>query len=95
MGTPVITLLGNRVISRQTAGMLDAVGLGEFVAGSAEEFAAIGRHWSQHRDQLEQLRLGLRDRMAASPLTDGAAYAADFEAHIQRLWGDYLDRHSE
>ena len=93
MGTPVITLLGNRIISRQTAGMLEAVGLGDFVASDADEFAAIGQHWSQHREQLKDLRSGLRQRMAASPLTDGAAYAADFEAHLQRIWAAYQAAH--
>ena len=69
--------------------MLEAVGLGDFVASDADEFAAIGQHWSQHRDQLNELRSGLRQRMAASPLTDGAAYAAGFEAHLQRIWAAY------
>jgi predicted O-linked N-acetylglucosamine transferase (SPINDLY family) len=90
MGTPVITLVGNRIISRQTAGMLAAVGLEEFVAADVEGFAAIGSHWSRRREQLNALRRGLRQRMAASPLTDAAAYAADFERKLQRVWDDYL-----
>jgi predicted O-linked N-acetylglucosamine transferase (SPINDLY family) len=90
MGTPVIAMLGERIISRQTAGMLEAVGLGDFIAGDSEAFAAIGQYWSRHREQLNELRHGLRGRMAASPLTDGAAYAADLEVHLRRIWEDYL-----
>ncbi len=94
MGTPVITILGERIISRQTAGMLAAMGLEEFVAALPEDFAAIGSYWSQRRGQLNELRLGMRARMAASPLTDGAAYAADFEANLKKIWQDYLAEHA-
>lgn len=90
MGVPVITLLGERIISRQTAGMLHAVGLPQFVAASEEQFAAIGKYWSAHREELHTLRGKLRDTMAASPLTDASAYTADFEGHLQRIWNEYL-----
>jgi predicted O-linked N-acetylglucosamine transferase (SPINDLY family) len=95
MGVPVITILGDRIISRQTAGMLEAVDLGEFVAADADEFAAIGKHWSEHREQLNGVRAGLRQRMAASPLTDGATYTADFEAHLRRIWAAHLAAQAE
>ena len=90
MGTPVITLRGERIISRQTAGMLQAVGLSDFIADDEEAFAEIGRYWSQHRQQLNTLREGLRGRMAASPLTNAKTYAADFESHLKQIWHQYL-----
>jgi protein O-GlcNAc transferase len=86
MGTPVITMLGHRVISRQTAAMLNAVGLGQFVADTPREFADIGRHWAENREMLNRLRLDLRQQMSQSKLTDGASYAADLEAQLQRIW---------
>ncbi len=90
MGTPVITLLGERVISRQTAAMLDALDLSEFIAADSNEFVEIGRYWSQHREQLNTLRLGLRTRMAESRLTDGPRYAADFEAELNTIWQETI-----
>ena len=90
MGTPVICLVGERVISRQTAAMLEAVGLGEFIAADSAAFVDIGRSWAARRDELNTLRLGLRDRMAASKLTDGAGYAADLEATFKSLWAERL-----
>lgn len=90
MGTPVLTLLGERIISRQTAGMLHSVGLPQFIADSADQFAELGQYWAQHREALNELRLGLRERMRKSSLTDAVAYTADIESHFQRIWSDKL-----
>ena len=95
MGTPVITLLGERIISRQTAGMLNAIGLPQFVAADADEFAGIGRYWADHRAELNALRQTLRDRMADSSLTDAAGYAADFEQQLRRIWRAFLAAREE
>jgi protein O-GlcNAc transferase len=90
MGTPVITMLGERIISRQTAGMLDAVGLGQFIAQDEEEFAQIGKYWATHRDELKALRQQLRATMAESPLTDASSYTADFEGQLEKIYSDSI-----
>ena len=90
MGTPVIAVEGERIISRQSAGMMRCLGLPEFVAQSAAEFAAIGKYWSLHRPQLNSLRQSLRERMKASPLTDAATYTRDLEGHLEEAWELYL-----
>ena len=95
MGTPVITLLGERIISRQTAGMLHTVGLPGFVADCEDDFAQIGKYWAERRDELTALRLGLRTRLAESPLTDAAGYTADFEANLQSIWSEFLGSHGQ
>lgn len=101
MGTPVITLLGERLISRQTAGMLAAVGLDEFVAETIDQFVAIGERWAQQRDELNALRLALRQRMSASPLVDGAGYTRELEEKLRAIWqlalhsGEELERHGD
>jgi protein O-GlcNAc transferase len=92
MGTPVITMEGERLISRQSAGMLCSLGLPEFVAQSASDFAGIGKFWSLHRTQLNDLRQSLRARMAASPLTDAATYTKDLESHFKKVWELYLEQ---
>lgn len=82
MGTPVLTVLGERIISRQTAGMLASMDLEGFTAADVDGLVELARHWAARRESLRELRLGLRHRMAASPLTDAAAYAADFEGQL-------------
>lgn len=86
MGTPVITLIGERIISRQTAGMLHAVGLPQFIAHNVEEFVQIGKYWATHRDELVGIRRQLRANMAASPLTDAAGYTLDFERQLEQIY---------
>jgi predicted O-linked N-acetylglucosamine transferase (SPINDLY family) len=92
MGTPVIALEGERIISRQSAGMMRSLGLPEFVAQSASDFAGIGKYWSLHRTQLNSLRQSLRERMAASPLTDAVTYTKDLEGHLKKVWELYLEQ---
>ena len=90
MGTPVLTLLGERIISRQTAGMLHSVGLPQFIAESPDQFVEIGRYWAQHREELNQVRRTLRERVRKSSLTDAAGYTADIESHFERIWAERL-----
>ncbi len=95
MGTPVIALRGNRIISRQSACMLDSVGLPGFVADREEEFVAIGQYWANHRAELHDLRRGLRSRMARSPLTDAAGHTREIEENFTRIWNRYIEEHTE
>jgi protein O-GlcNAc transferase len=90
MGTPVLALEGDRVISRQSACMLHAVGLSTFIAQDSDEFAGIGKYWSENIEQLHSLRAGLRGQMAQSPLVDARAYTADLETQLGAIWQRYL-----
>lgn len=86
MGTPVLTLLGERIISRQTAGMLEAVGLPEFIASDESDFVARGVAWAERRTELNLLRRGLRQRMSHSPLVDAKSYTANLENKLLEIW---------
>ena len=86
MGVPVVTLRGSTPISRQTASILKQVGLTDWIADSPDELvAAVTKHASSPAD-LARLRLGLRERMAASPFCDGPRFSADLEAIFRQIW---------
>jgi predicted O-linked N-acetylglucosamine transferase (SPINDLY family) len=89
MGTPVITLVGERIISRQSAGMLQALDLADFIARDTADIVSKARYWADHREALNELRKGLRERMAGSSLTDGKAFTRDLEQHLQSIWSSY------
>jgi predicted O-linked N-acetylglucosamine transferase (SPINDLY family) len=88
MGVPVVTCRGDRPVSRQSAAMLAAVGLGHLAAHSGDEFEAIAVGLCQNVHELAALRLGMRERLLQSPLFDPQRFA---QAFIPVLW-DLLKR---
>lgn len=79
MGVPVITLKGDRMATRMTASMLDAVGRPEWIAHTETEY--LGKVIALARDveQRKSLRSSQRDRMASSPLCDARGLVMSLE----------------
>ncbi len=86
MGVPVVTLPGERFSGRHSATHLHNVGLGDWVIETPEEYLAVAERWSLDVAALADLRSGLRARMAASPLCDGARFARNLEAAFRAMW---------
>ena len=86
MGVPVVTLAGDRHASRVGLSILAAVGLTELVAHSADEYVAIAVGLAGEPAKLEDLRRGLRVRLAESALTNGKAFTADLEQAYRDMW---------
>jgi protein O-GlcNAc transferase len=85
MGVPVLTLPGERFCSRMAASVLGNIGLDELVAGSAADYVAIAASLAADAGRLERLRLGLRERLAASPCCDGPRAARELEAAFRAM----------
>jgi predicted O-linked N-acetylglucosamine transferase (SPINDLY family) len=90
-GVPVISLCGLNCVSRSGLSILSTVGLGELVASTPEEYVGIAVGLATDSHRLEQLRAGLRARVARSALRNEARFAANFEQLLQAAWRDYLD----
>lgn len=86
MGVPTLTIGGTTPGSRQGAAILGQLGLEEFVAKDAADFAAKGRHWAVHLQDLAALRSGLRDRWQQSPARQPGLIAAALERGLRRMW---------
>jgi protein O-GlcNAc transferase len=86
MGVPVVTLAGDTMISRMTAGLLAPVGLDELIADTPDAFVACAEALARDLGALATLRAQLRDRVRRSPLCDGRGYARSLEALWRRLW---------
>ena len=86
MGVPVVTLAGDRHASRVGLSILAAVGLTELVAHSPDEYVAIAVGLAANPAKLEELRRGLRARVAQSALTNGKAFTADLEHAYRDIW---------
>jgi predicted O-linked N-acetylglucosamine transferase (SPINDLY family) len=74
-GVPVVTLSQERPVSRQTAAMLDAIGLRHLVARTQREYVAAAVALAADLPALAALRAGLRARVARSILGDPASLA--------------------
>lgn len=86
MGVPCIGLVGATSVSRAGRSILHAAGLGQFSAETPEQFVAAAVQLAQDRNQLRELRLGMRRRLANSRLMDHIGFTRDLEAEYFRIW---------
>jgi len=86
MGVPVVTLVGERHVSRQGLSILSVLGLTDLIADTPEAY--VDRAVSVARDiqALQQLRGGMREKMQTSPLMDGVSFTRDLEARYREMW---------
>jgi predicted O-linked N-acetylglucosamine transferase (SPINDLY family) len=86
MGVPVVTWPGERFAARQTLGFLNAVGLADLAAGSAEAYVAIAASLAGDVERRAALRGSLRQRMRGSALCDARKFTPTLEAAYREMW---------
>jgi predicted O-linked N-acetylglucosamine transferase (SPINDLY family) len=86
MGVPMLTERGTCAAGRQSASVLEAVGLSELVAETPDDLVAFAASWAAAPERLAALRGRLRDRVRRSPLCDGAAFTRGLEDAYRALW---------
>jgi predicted O-linked N-acetylglucosamine transferase (SPINDLY family) len=79
MGVPVVTLAGDRHVSRVGASLLRCIGLDDCVAETPQGYVDAARRLVADVSQLAELRNSLRERMRLSPVSDGRQIAALIE----------------
>jgi protein O-GlcNAc transferase len=94
VGVPVISLHGRNGVSRSGMSLLGALGLGELVASTPEQYVEIAVALGSDLSRLEQLRSSLRARFERSSLRDEKRFAAKFEDLLRTAWRQHLG-HSE
>jgi predicted O-linked N-acetylglucosamine transferase (SPINDLY family) len=95
MGVPVVTLAGRSHRSRVGAALLQSVGLSSLVADSPQNFPGLAAALAQDLERLARLRGALRQRMAGSPLTDGAGFTGHLEAAYRAIWQNWCAKAQE
>jgi predicted O-linked N-acetylglucosamine transferase (SPINDLY family) len=94
MGVPVVAKLGNVPVSRLTGAILTSLGLNDWVAESAEEYARIAVERASMSDQLRELRHRLATMIANSASGNGARYTRAVEQAYRTMWQDYCQTRS-
>jgi predicted O-linked N-acetylglucosamine transferase (SPINDLY family) len=86
MGVPVITLAGQRPLSRAGLSQLSNLGLPELVAHSTEAFVETASNLCADLRHLADLRASLRPRMVSSVLMNAAHFTRQVEAAYRSMW---------
>ncbi|MCO5097928.1 MAG: tetratricopeptide repeat protein [Rhodocyclaceae bacterium] len=92
MGVPVLTLAGERFLSRQGVGLLMNAGLPEWVASSPDDYVARAVSHASDLQRLAALRNGLRQQVLASPIFDAKRFAMHFENALRNMWRKWCDK---
>lgn len=91
MGVPMITLSGDRIISRQGESILHNVGLQDWIARNEDEYVALAVKKATNVTELAELRRGLRGRLESSPLCDAKLFAQNLQDAFMRMWKIYSE----
>jgi len=86
MGVPFVSLASRPPVGRLGLGMLMNLGLPEWVADTEDEYIAKACAFAGEPHRLEELRLGMRERMRNSPLMDGPGFARRVEAAYRLMF---------
>ncbi|HEY1763987.1 MAG TPA: tetratricopeptide repeat protein [Opitutaceae bacterium] len=86
MGVPVVSLRGDRHVSRVGVSLLAAVGHSEWVAEDPEAYVRIATGLVSDRAALGALRSSLRSDVGRSPLLDHRAQAELFGQALRSCW---------
>jgi predicted O-linked N-acetylglucosamine transferase (SPINDLY family) len=86
MGVPVVALAGDRFVGRMGVSHLSNLGLSELIADSPAAYVDTAVQLACDLPRLTALRSGLRERMTASPLTDGQRFTQALEGLYRQMW---------
>jgi predicted O-linked N-acetylglucosamine transferase (SPINDLY family) len=95
MGVPVITRLGDRMGSRMSAAMLNAMGCAAWIAEDDEAYIAKAVALARDVGGRRAIRFTQRERMRRSPLCDAQGLAAALEEAYARMVGCWHARQGE
>ncbi|GAB7521515.1 tetratricopeptide repeat protein [Paraburkholderia sp. 2C] len=91
MGVPVVTRVGATAVGRAGLSQSMNLDLAELVAHSDAQFVEIALRLARDLPHVAHVREGLRARLAASPLMDGARFAVQVEAAYRSAWERWCD----
>jgi len=92
MGVPVLTLTGERFLSRQGVGLLMNAGLPDWVATDPDDYVARAVSHAGNLQRLAALRNGLRQQVLASPIFDAKRFAQHFETALRDMWREWCSK---
>jgi protein O-GlcNAc transferase len=86
MGVPLVTLAGDRTMSRVGAGILGATGLDDWIAETPEQYIDTVLRKLEDLPALNTLRLSLRDRVGAADRNSPQNVTRALESAYRSMW---------
>lgn len=86
LGVPVVTMVGEAFVSRMGYAILKNIGLPDLVAATREEYVNIATGLADNIEELNDLRLSMRERMASSSICDVSGFTRELEAAYRWMW---------
>lgn len=86
MGVPVVTMAGDRFVSRVGATILHHAGCGAWVAGTADGYVRTAVELASDPRQLAAIRSDLRERVSKSVLGDTVGFTRSWENALRMVW---------
>ena len=86
MGVPVITLRGDRHVSRVGASLLSTIGFPAGIAEDKDEYVTTARLLAENPGLLGTARRNLRSTIMRSSLCDNRGHAATLEQAFRAVW---------
>jgi predicted O-linked N-acetylglucosamine transferase (SPINDLY family) len=94
MAVPVLTMAGDRFLSRQGVGLLMNAGLPEWIATDPDDYVARAEFHARDLSKLAELRSRLRSQVLASPIFDAPRFARHFEFALRQMWARWCHQQS-
>lgn len=91
MGVPFITRRGDRLVAHQGEGILQNLGLQDWIAADDDDYVACAVRHAADLASLAGLRAQLRERLRVSPLCDAPRFARHFELALRGMWERYCE----
>jgi predicted O-linked N-acetylglucosamine transferase (SPINDLY family) len=88
-GLPLLTCVGETLVSRIAGSQLTAIGLPELITASFAEYEALALKLATDPGLLKSYRHRLAANRRTAPLFDMPRYARDFEDAMQRIWAEH------
>jgi len=85
MGVPVVTRIGQTMVSRQTASLLTSLELGDLIATDSDDYVARVLDLANATERRRALRSGLRQRMQ-STIANVERHAYELSGAIREMW---------
>jgi predicted O-linked N-acetylglucosamine transferase (SPINDLY family) len=91
MGCPVVTLLGQTFLHRQTWTLCCQLGLEDLAAQDLDQYVQAAKDWASDLDRLREFRRTIRDRMEQAPVRDPQAVGQGVIDACHYFWTDWCD----